>query len=370
MKAVVVRRFGGPEVLEYLDWPEPRVGPSDVLIRVHGVTVGRTLDVEVRRRGADFHVELPRILGADPAGVVAEIGPAVTTFSVGDRVVTIGSLFCGTCEYCRRGQTNACEDHRVIGVHLDGGDAEYCSVPASSVVRVPNHVTLEQAAAMGVNYPMAWSLLRHAGRVEEGDEVLVMGAGGGLGIAGVLVAKALGARVIAAAGADWKLERCRQLLGADAGVDYSRPGWSEQVRELTADRRGVTVVFENVSSPGPCPEAGSSLRPYGRLVTCGPHGGGTVPVNMRALYRSHLSIIGETGASADMIREVWQAVAERRLPPPPVLPRFPLSEAAAGHEAAGSRDLFGRVLLVVREDDPSLPTNGRQGEGSGGRDTF
>jgi NADPH:quinone reductase-like Zn-dependent oxidoreductase len=240
----------------------------------------------------------------------------------------------------------------VIGVHQDGGDAEYCAVPETSVVRVPNHVTLEEAAAMAVGYPMAWNLLRHAGRVEAGDDVLVMAAGGGLGIAGVLIAKALGARVIAAAGATWKLDRCRELLGADAAVDYSTAGWSEQVRRLTADRRGVAVVFENVSSPELFPEALSTLRPHGRLVTCGAHGGGTVPLSVRALYRSYLSIVGETGASADMIREVWQAVAERRIPPPPVFHRFPLAEVAAAHEAARGRDIFGRVLLIVRDDDP------------------
>ena len=347
----MIREFGGPGVLEYLDWPEPAVGPSDVLIRVHAVTVGRTLDVEVRQRGADFQVELPRILGSDPAGVVAGIGAEVTTVSVGDRVVATSTLYCGDCAPCRRGQTNACEHHRALGVHVDGGAAEYCAVPETSVVRVPNHVSLEQAAAMAVSYPMAWNLLRHAGRVASGDDVLVMAAGGGLGIAGTLVARALGARAIAAAGAAWKLDRCRELLGADATVDYSDPGWAERVRALTADGRGVAVVFENISSPELFGDAISTLRPYGRLVTCGSHGGGTVPVDMRSVYRGHLSIIGEVGASADMIREVWQAVAERRLPPPPVMHRFPLAEVAAAHEAARGRDLFGRVVLTVRDDD-------------------
>jgi NADPH:quinone reductase-like Zn-dependent oxidoreductase len=178
-----------------------------------------------------------------------------------------------------------------------------------------------------------------------------MGAGGGLGLAGVLIAKALGGRAIAAAGAGWKLDRCRQLLGADATVDYSVPGWSEQVRALTADGRGVQVVFENISSPELFGEALAALRPYGRLVTCGSHGGGTVPVDFRTVYRRHLSIIGEVGASADMIREVWLAVAERRVPPPPVLHRFPLAEVALAQEAARGRDLFGRAVLIVREDD-------------------
>jgi NADPH2:quinone reductase len=154
-------------------------------------------------------------------------------------------------------------------------------------------------------------------------------------------------------------------IGAGAAVDYSTPGWSEQVRALTSDGKGVAVVFENISSPELFGEALSTLRPYGRLVTCGSHGGATVPVSMRALYRSHLSIIGETAASAGMTREVWRAVAERRLPPPPVFHRFPLAEAAAAHEAARGRDIFGRVVLTVRDDDPleeaSCPPTGLAG---------
>jgi NADPH:quinone reductase len=355
MKALVIRSFGGPEVLEVLDWPEPEVGPHDVLIAVRAVSVGRTLDVEVRARGADFRVTLPRIPGADPAGVVTAIGDRVTGLSVGDRVAATSTLFCGECAPCRQGRTHACLDQRVLGVHVDGGAAEYCAVPETSVVRIPNHVTFEQAAVMAVNYPMAWNLLRYAGGVGAGDDVLVMAAGGGLGIAGIAVAKALGARVIAAAGSRWKLDRCRDLLGVEALVDYSRPGWSRQVRELSADGRGVSVVFENISSPELFGESLASLREHGRLVTCGAHGGGTVAVDIRALYRRHLSIVGESSASAEMTREVWQLVAERRVDPPPVFHRFALSEAAAAHAAAAGRETFGRVVLLIGRDHVDEP---------------
>jgi NADPH:quinone reductase-like Zn-dependent oxidoreductase len=347
VKAVVIRSFGGPEVLEYLDWPEPRLGPDEVLIAVEAVSVGRTLDVEVRRRGADFNVSLPRILGSDPAGVVVAVGERVTGFSPGMRVAATSTLFCGECQMCRSGRTNACYEHRALGVHVDGGAAELCAVPEAGVVRVPNHVEFAQAACMAVNYPMAWNLLRYAGRLRAGEDVLVMGAGGGLGIAGILIAQSLGARVIAAAGAEWKLERCRELFGIEALLDYSTPGWSQRVRELSRDGRGVDVVFENISSPQLFGESLASLRDYGRLVTCGAHGGGEVTVDMRSLYRHHLSIIGERGASASMIREVWQKVAERRIEPAPVFHCFPLSEAAAAHEAASGRDVFGRVVLEV-----------------------
>lgn len=347
----MIRSFGGPEVLEHTEWPDPSPGPGEVLIGVRAVSVGRTLDVEVRRRGADFRVELPRVLGSDPAGVVVAVGEEVTRFAPGDRVAATSTLFCGECSFCREGRTNACVSHRALGVHLDGGAAELCAVPEASVVPVPDHVSFEQAASMAVNFPMAWQLLAEAGGVEPGDEVLVMGAGGGLGIAGILVAQALGARPIAAAGSAWKLERCRELFGVEALVDYSEPGWSAQVREHSRDGRGVDVVFENISDPALFGDSLASLREYGRLVTCGAHGGGEVAVDMRDLYRRHLAIHGERGASAATIAETWRAVAERRLQPPPVFHRFPLAEAPAAHEAAAGRDVFGRVILLVGEGE-------------------
>jgi NADPH:quinone reductase-like Zn-dependent oxidoreductase len=347
VKAIVVRRFGGPEVLEYLDWPEPQAAPGEVLIRVHAVTVGRTLDVEVRKRGADLHATLPLILGSDPAGVVEAVGDGVADFAPGDRVVSTSSTFCGECDYCRAGLTNACEQHGAIGVQRDGGYAEYVSVPVGTLAHIPDHVTMEQAACMGVSYPVAWNLLTGA---HEGQDVLVMGAGGGLGIAGILIARALGARAIAAAGSDWKLERCRDLLGAAGTVNYGESGWAERVRELSRDGRGVDVVYENISSPELFDDALSTLRRYGRLVTCGAHGGGAVTVDMRRLYRSHLTIAGDTGATSDQIREVFGLVAERKLEPPPVFHRFPLEDAAAAQEAAAGRELFGRAVLVVREE--------------------
>jgi NADPH2:quinone reductase len=353
VKALVIEEFGGPEVLQYRDWPEPEPAADEVLIGVRAVTVGRTLDLEVRRRGADFRVTLPRILGSDPAGVVVAVGEAVTGFAVGDRVASTSTLFCGECEMCRAGLTHACLHHEALGVHRDGGAAELVAVPERSVVRIPDHVDFDQAAAMAVNYPMAWNLLVGSGRLEPGQDVLVMAAAGGLGIAGVQIAKALGARVIAAAGAAWKLERLRTELGVDALVDYSRPDWAGRARELTRDGRGADIVFENISSPELFGGSIAALRDYGRLVTCGAHGGGVVEVDMRVLYRRHLSILGERGASAAMTREVWRLVGERRIEPPPVSARFPLAAAAQAHEAAAGRDVFGRVVLVV--DPPSGP---------------
>jgi NADPH2:quinone reductase len=354
MKAIVLHRFGDTDALELMDWPEPDVGPGDVLVQVHACAVGRTLDVEVRRRGADFHVTLPRILGSDPAGVVVAVGAEVRDYQPGDRVVSTSSLFCGDCPSCRDGATHACDRHGALGVHRDGGNAEYCAVPEGTLARVPDHVTFEQAAAMGVSYPVSWNLLRHAGRLDTDQDVLVMGAGGGLGIAGVRIVQALGARPLAAGGSAWKLDLCRELLGVEHTIDYQDADWSQRVRELSRDGRGVDVVFENISDPRTFDGALGALRTGGRLVTCGAHGGGVVALDVRSLYRRHLSIIGATGASAQMTHEVFRAVADGWLAPPPVRHVYPLSQIAAAHDAAAGRDLFGRAVLRIRDANGEL----------------
>ena len=335
-----MRRFGGPDVLELCEWPDPSAGEGELVMEVRAVTVGRALDVEARANGAAFHAKLPRVPGADPAGVVVEVGPGVMRFAPGDRVLCTSTLFCGACEACLEGETHACVEHRVVGVHIDGGDAERVALPAATCEPIPAGVDFEQAAAMAVSYPVAWNLLRHRAGVGPGDTVLVMGAAGGLGIAGVLVARALGARVIAAAGSDERLELVRSLLGAEETVNYSQSGWADGIS-------GVAAVFENISDPELFDAALGTLRPYGRLVTCGSHGGAVVGLDVRKLYRQRLSVIGDTGASVAVIREVLAAVADGRLAPPPVFHRFPLEQIAAAHEAAAGRGLFGRAIVTV-----------------------
>jgi len=344
MKAVVFYEHGGPEVLRVEDVPRPAVGSDEVLIRVRAVTVNRTLDLDVRQRGANWPIPFPHILGPDPAGDVAEVGSAVTGFAPGDRVVAIFIRWCGDCEFCKAGLENACEKQQVTGVHTRGGNAEYASVPAKSLVRIPAGMSYEDAAALMMVYPTAWHLLVDRGGLRAGETVLVMAAGGALGIAGTQIAKLHGARVIAAVGSDWKLERAR-ANGADEAVNYRSIKLSDEVRRLTGGR-GVDIVFENISSPELWPESVASLATRGRLLTCGSHGGGTVELNIRPFYRKHQSIISSAAAPKRIVERVYELAAEGRLRPV-IHTTFPLEQARSAHELVASREVFGRVVLTV-----------------------
>jgi NADPH:quinone reductase-like Zn-dependent oxidoreductase len=344
MKAVVMYAHGGPEVLQLEDVADPLVGPDDVLIRVRAVSVNRTLDIDVRTWGATWPIPFPHILGADPAGDVVAVGAAASGFAVGDRVATSFILGCGTCALCGQGLDNACPQRRLFGVHRHGGYAEYASVPARNLVRIPASLSYAEASAIMVIFPVAWHLLVDRGGLQVGESVLVMAAGGALGVAGVQIAKLAGARVIAAAGADWKLDRAREL-GADEVVNYRAPNWSDAVRRFT-EGRGVDVVFENISSEELWPGSIASLANRGRLVTCGAHGGGVVPLDMNDFYRRHLSIISAAAAPRHQVATVYRLAGEGKLTPC-IHRTFPLEQVREAHELVSDREVFGRVVLTV-----------------------
>src|SRR5437899_5387425 len=227
-----MREFGPPEVMRLEEMNTPVPGPGEVLIRVHAVSVNRTLDLAVRAG-----TYLPHILGVDPSGVVTAIGAGVTARKVGDRVATRQLLHLPT----------ESAGPLILGVHAWGGYAEYVKVPVEMTHTIPEGLDFVTATVVARHGPTALSMLRDVAKVKPDDWVLVMGASGGLGSAGIQIARGLGAKVIAAAGADERV-RAAVGLGADAGVNYRTEDLTDAVRKITGGR-GVDVVFENIADP-------------------------------------------------------------------------------------------------------------------------
>jgi NADPH:quinone reductase-like Zn-dependent oxidoreductase len=333
MKAIVMRAFGPPDVLRLEEIPTPTPGAGEVLIRVHAVSVNRTLDLAVRAGTYPARVALPHVLGVDPSGVIAAVGDGVTTRKVGDRVATRQIVRPAT----------ATTGPMLLGVHTWGGYAEYVKVPADMTHAIPEDLDFVSATVVARHGPTALSMLRDAAKLAPGEWVLVMGASGGLGSAGVQVAKDLGARVIAAAGADERV-RAAVALGADAGVNYRARDLTEEVRKIT-DGRGVDVVFENIADPALFPKAFATLARNGRLVTAGAHGGGTVPLDVQRLYLNGISVIGSVGRiTADDLAQCLRAAAEGRHRV--LVDRaLPLADAALAHRIVAERSGTGKVVL-------------------------
>ncbi len=333
MRAIVLRAFGPPEVLRLEDIPTPAPGPGEVLIRVHAVSVNRTLDLAVRAGSYAMPVTLPHILGVDPSGVVSAVGQGVSSRQVGDRVATTQLLRPPT----------AASGPVLVGVHVWGGYAEYVKVPAENTHPIPDSLDFVTATVVSRHAPVAFSMLRDDARLGPEDWVLVMGASGGLGSAGVQAAKHLGARVIAAAGADERV-RAAVDLGADHGINYRTQDLTAEVRRLTGGR-GVNVVFENIADAELFPRAFASLARGGRLITAGAHGGGTVPLDVKHLYLNAITVIGSVGriTPADLAFGLRAAADGRyRVLIDRVLP---LSEAAQAHRIVAERTGIGKVVL-------------------------
>ncbi len=348
MRAVVLRTFGGPEVLKLEEVPTPSPPPGEVVVRVHAVTVNRSLDLKVRESGAARGVRLPHVLGVDPTGMVAAVANDVESVRTGDRVAVVPHIRCGSCEFCRGGREEQCPNSRHIGVHRWGGYAEYVAAPANNVVPIPDGLGFADAAVITRHAPTAFNLLRNLAQIQPGEWVLVMGASGGLGAAGVQVAKLLGATVIAGAGADARVASALDN-GADYGVNYRTGDLADEVARLT-DRRGVDVVFENISDPLIWPRAFASLAHAGRLVTAGAHGGGKVELDVRRLYGRRLRVIGGAGASRKDVASALEAAAAGHLHA--VIDRvMPLNAAADAHRLFDSDGVVGKVVL----DPTALP---------------
>lgn len=342
MKAVYIEQSGGSVRMVYGDRPEPRAGPGEIVIRVRATALNHSdLGVTTGRGSTDG---LPRILGLDIAGEVAELGPGVQGFAVGDRVLVDNRVKCMTCEPCRHGRDEFCVGQKRLGVNLDGGHAEYCKVPAINVHAFPAWMDFEEAAAIPLAGHTAWHCLMERARLQPWDEVLIQAVGSGVGSAGLQIAKGIGARVIATAGSDWKLEKAKSL-GADEVINYTTtPKFSQRVKELTGGH-GVDLVFDNVGA-AVWEESLASLKPGGRLVITGTTSGSQASMNLSLLQGRPLTLMGSGGRSRRSFADMMQMVHHGRLRGV-VGQTFELADVAKAHTTMAGRDFFGKLVLRV-----------------------
>jgi NADPH:quinone reductase-like Zn-dependent oxidoreductase len=342
MKAIVIPKHGGPEVLQATEIADPKPGPSEVVVRVRACALNH-LDLWVRRGLNGVTFPLPLVPGSDIAGEIAAVGAAVQRVRTGDEVVLAPGVSCGQCAACAAGRDNECRKYTLLGYGRNGGCAEYVLAPEENVLSMPQGLSFEEAAAVPLVFLTAWHMLVARARLQPGEEVLILGAGSGVGSAAIQIAKLMGARVIATAGSRAKLEKAREL-GADEFIDHAQQKISEEVRRLTG-KRGVDVVFEHVGT-ATWEQSILSLATAGRLVTCGATTGFAAQLDLRYLFSRQLSLLGSYMGSRAELFTVLKLVGEKRLRP--VIDRiFPLTEAAEAHRRLEQREQFGKVVLTV-----------------------
>jgi NADPH:quinone reductase-like Zn-dependent oxidoreductase len=342
VKAILFRQHGGPEVLQYVDAPDPEPRPNEVLVRVRACALNH-LDLWVRGGLPNVPIPLPHIPGSDVAGEIASIGSEVTTVRVGQKVVLAPGVTCGKCPACIAGIDNRCRQFTNLGYMIDGGCAEFVRAPEVNCLPYPENLSFEEAAAVPLVFQTAWHMLIDRVQMQPGEDVLILGAGSGVGSAAIQIAKFFGARVITTAGSDAKLDKARQL-GADHVINHKTQKIREEVRRIT-NKRGVDIVFEHVGT-ATWDDSLASLALAGRLVTCGNTTGYDAKIDLRFLFSRQLSLLGSYMGVKSELHTVMKLVSAGHLKP--VVDRiFPLAEAAAAHTYLESGQQFGKVVLTV-----------------------
>ena len=342
MKAVLFHKHGGPEVLEYTDFPTPKPKAGEVLVRLRAAALNR-MDITVRNGWPGEKLDFPHINGADGAGEVEELGDGVSGFRIRDHVVINANLGCGKCEYCLSGFDNMCLDWHLLGETVCGTYAEYVNLPARQLYILPDGFDFHAAAAAALVYQTAWHSLITRGNLRAGETVLIVGASGGVNTASVQVAKFSGARVIVV-GSDAKKLDLAKSLGADILIDRSKEeDWSKAVF-LATGKRGVDIVVDNVGTT--FMSSLRALRKGGRLLTVGNSGAPKFEIDNRFIFAKHLSIVGSTMSNLKDFKTVMDLVVAGKLKP--VMDRtFALKDAAAAQERLERSEQLGKITLEI-----------------------
>jgi len=340
MKAVVFSRHGGPEVLEHRDVPEPKPARGEVLIEVKATSINH-IDIFLRRGMPGITVPMPKIVGSDAAGVIRELGADVTGLKIGQRVTINPGISCGHCEFCAAGFGSQCFTYSMIGESRDGAYAELLAVPAHIVLPIPDSLSFENAAAAPLVFLTAWSMMIGKGNLRPGEDVLILGAGAGVGTAAIQIAKMTGCRVFATASTEEKLQRAKQL-GADFVINYAKEEFDKRIRDLT-NKRGVDIVVDYVGADTWVRSLRSARR-GGRVLTCGATTGFAPQTDLRQIFFRQVQVLGSTMGSHREFLEVMKCIFRGQLKP--VVDRvLPLSVAATGHQLIEERAIFGKVVL-------------------------
>ncbi len=342
MRAIVIRAHGGPEVLKQEEVPDPIPAAGEVLVRVRTCALNH-LDLWTRRGLPGRTIPFPHILGNDVAGEIAGFGSPLEGLAAGQRVMLSPGTSCGRCHACLSGEDSSCRQYRILGAMRPGGYAELVACPAANVIPLPEAIGFEEAAAFPLVFLTAWRMLVTRARVRLGDDVLVWAAGSGVGMAAIQVAKVFGARVIATAGSDAKLELARGL-GADDVINHRTGDVVAEVKRLTG-KKGVDVVIEHVGE-ATWERSILALAHRGRLVSCGATTGPNGATELRYLFSKQLSLFGSYMGSKAELLEVAHLFFERRLRTI-VHETLPLTEARRAHEMMEASEHFGKIVLKV-----------------------
>jgi NADPH:quinone reductase-like Zn-dependent oxidoreductase len=339
MKAVRFHQHGGLDVLRFEDAPDPAAAPGRAIVRVRACALNH-LDLWERRGLDRVKLPLPHISGSDIAGDVLD--PGGSELPSGQRVMLQPGLRCGRCAACQAGRDNQCVEYDVLGLRSDGGYAELVSVPVENLIALPPHIDVITAAAFPLTFLTAWHMLITRAGLRDGDVVLVLAGGSGVGQAAIQLARHFGARVFATC-APSKADRTR-ALGAEEVFDHYAGDFSREVRRLTRGR-GADIVIEHVGE-ATWDRSVRALATGGRLVTCGATTGYAVALDLRHLFARQLSLLGSYMGRFSELLTAAPLLFDGHVKP--VIDEvFPLARAADAQRRLEEKGQFGKIVLEI-----------------------
>jgi propanol-preferring alcohol dehydrogenase len=340
MRAAVLEEFGG--VVAIQEAPDREPGPGEVLVAVEAGGVGLTLE---RARTGALGGSAPRIVGHELGGTVAALGPGVTGWEPGDRVTASFYLTCGVCEFCAGGRETLCTDWKgYVGTHIDGALAESIVLPATSLVRVPDDVGLDEAAIAADAIATPYHVFTERARLRPGQTVAVIGAGGGVGVHMAAMAQAFGATVVAIERDAAKEKRL---------VDYFDVVWNpgddpEWVQTLIPELGGkVDICVDTVASTATLTNGARLVGRAGTFVIVGFQPGQTLTLDPAPLLLDEIIVTGSRYATRAEIAKTLELVAQRRVEPV-IGARFTLAETPEAYRVMQQNEIFGRIVVQTR----------------------
>jgi NADPH:quinone reductase-like Zn-dependent oxidoreductase len=345
MKAALFYEPGGPEKIQLGEVPNPQIEHHQVLIQIKACSLNH-FDLLVLREADPDNFPFPFWGGGEIAGVVSEVGKSVNQFKPGDRVVVNPGLFCGQCEHCLAGEESQCDSYGIIGDTVPGGFAEYIGVDERNLLKLPDQISFEGAAAVPLVFQTAWRALITKANIHPRDTVLILGASGGVGSASIQIAKLIGANVIAVTSSTDKVSSAKQL-GADIVLNRKSGDYWGELASLT-DHRGVDVVVENIGAET-WDQSLNSLVKGGRLVTYGRTTGHLAETDIRLIFWNQLRIMGSTMANQKEFSEVMNLIFQGKLNPV-IDSVFPLEQARSAYQRLYNGDHFGKIVIKINRN--------------------
>jgi alcohol dehydrogenase len=351
MKAVVFEEHGGPEVLSYTDIPEPEPKPWEVLIEVKAAGANFN-DIWARRGMPGMKVIFPHVAGSDVSGIVRAVGSQVESkgfgsapVKVGDEVVVHPGLSCRTCEACTSGQEFFCRQFIIWGFQSgpnDGGHSEWVTMPAANVLQKPANLSFVEAASMPLVLETAWRMLVTRARIQAGENVLIWGGVGGLGVMAIQICRMFGANPIPVVGGAEKVALA-ESLGATNVIDRKSQDVVSEVKAITG-KVGVDVVFEHTGQDT-WPMSMASLRWGGRIVVCGASTGFLAETDLRFLWNKQQNLMGSHLSNKAELQAALRAVEAGHIKPV-VGETLSLREVPRGQTLMEELKVQGKIVYV------------------------